>query len=329
VTPLDARNVNVFTLPYAGATDRLLAGLLGPERVRLRTAAQSLRGTRPLAGRNERLDDNRSALRDAVADGVAHVRAALRRWLAAHDVGDSVADRRSILERGLDEWPAVGTRAVALANGTAARAVAREATRNLRRRARIAAGLRNATDAALADEAARPHQSTVRGVTEEVRSLARWTAGEATGSAVNESAGKLVRGVLGNVSAGLPVAPVPGYWYATINVWYVESRGRYERVTVRTRRGPRSTTYTRDGSIVALDVDGDGGRERLGRSVPVSFDVSTVVVVVVPPGPRGVGDTDGRAEEESPGWSSRGGPLKCRPGQREVCSTTWPRTRVA
>lgn len=60
--------------------------------------------------------------------------------------------------------------------------------------------------------------------------------------------------------------------------------------------------YTRDGSVVRLDVDGDGHEERIGRAPRVSFEVRTAVAVAVPPAPRGVGDTDGVADERSPGW---------------------------
>jgi hypothetical protein len=96
---------------------------------------------------------------------------------------------------------------------------------------------------------------------------------------------------------------------ATLNAWHVAVRGEYGRVVLRSRRGrpPEGTlSYVRDGRGVRLDVDGDGETEHLGRSARVSFDVSTTVVVVVPPGSRGVGDTNGDADERSPGWTERG-----------------------
>jgi hypothetical protein len=110
---------------------------------------------------------------------------------------------------------------------------------------------------------------------------------------------------LGAVPAGLPVAPVPGYWVATLNLWHVTVRGEYGRLIVRSRRGrpPHGTlSYIRDGRGVRLDVDGDADTEHLGRAERISFDVSTTVVVIVPPGARGVGDTGGDADERSPGW---------------------------
>ncbi|MFT4884077.1 MAG: hypothetical protein ACI8U4_001590, partial [Natronomonas sp.] len=105
---------------------------------------------------------------------------------------------------------------------------------------------------------------------------------------------------LGALPAGLPVAPVPGYWYATANVWYVEAGGEYERFVVRADRGgpAGAVAYIRDGRTVRV-----GPRNaRLGTAERVSVRVSTAIVVVVPPGPRGVGDTDGVADERSSGW---------------------------
>jgi hypothetical protein len=107
--------------------------------------------------------------------------------------------------------------------------------------------------------------------------------------------------------AGLPVAPVPGYWYLTANVWRVDVRGSWARFAVRTRRGGPGApvTYVRDGSVARLDWDEDGEAERLGRDERVAFETATTVVVAVPPGGRGVGDVDGNADERSPGWGER------------------------
>jgi hypothetical protein len=51
-------------------------------------------------------------------------------------------------------------------------------------------------------------------------------------------------------------------------------------------------------------VDGDGEAERLGRNGAPTFETRTGVVVVVPPGGRGVGD-GANADERSPGWGTR------------------------
>lgn len=91
-----------------------------------------------------------------------------------------------------------------------------------------------------------------------------------------------------------------------MNVWIVNAHGSYARFTVRADRGlpGRSLRYVRDGSRVRYDWDGDGHRELVGRSRPVDLEVETAIVVVVPPGGQGVGDTDGNADERSAGWNT-------------------------
>jgi hypothetical protein len=106
------------------------------------------------------------------------------------------------------------------------------------------------------------------------------------------------------VPAGLPVLPPIQPWYATLNVWHVQVRGVHPSFVVRARGygGPGPPlTYERDGRAVRLDVDRDGTPERLGRATRVAFDIETAVLVVVPPGGNGVGDTDGNADERA-GW---------------------------
>jgi len=66
----------------------------------------------------------------------------------------------------------------------------------------------------------------------------------------------------------------------------------------------RALTYVRDGSPVRIDWNDDGDREHAGRADELSLSVRTAVVVVVPPGGQGVGDTDGNADERSEGWSA-------------------------
>ena len=112
---------------------------------------------------------------------------------------------------------------------------------------------------------------------------------------------------MASLPAGLPVAPIPGSWYLTVNVWVVDVRGAYHRVAVNSVAaspsfGPDALSYVREAGPVSVDVDGDGSREGLGRVEPVAFSVRTVIVVAVPAGPRGVGDTGGDADERSPGW---------------------------
>jgi len=295
VRPLAARNRNVFAVPYGDGADALSRFLFGPQRVPLRGAAQTLQASRAAAARNETAAERRSRLRGAIVDASGHVRSRLRGALARSDVGETAADRRGIVASGLSRWETPAARAAALANGSAAPAIARAARpASPARRVRLTATLREATATALEADAGRVPRPAVAGTGTATREFARHLLAE---SASDGASAEMER-TLGAVPAGLPVAPVPGYWYATLNVWHVEASGAYERLTVRAR----GTDYTRDGSAVRLDVDGDGARERLGRSTRVAFAVETGVVVVVPPGGRGVGDVGGTADEHSPGY---------------------------
>jgi hypothetical protein len=302
LTPLEARNRNLFTVPSADAVDAVLGVFDGASTVGLGTAARALRSARG-AELNETARRRRAALRSAVRDGNRRVATALRDELARRGVDGPT--RNGLVNGVLDRyrWPAA--RALALSNGSVAATLAARAAEGPSERARLAAALRTRTGRAL--EEARVPQRLVNDTTTAVRRRAREHARRELRDATDRAAERVRERAgerLAAVPAGLPVLPAPslGGWYATVNVWQVQTRGGYERVTVRSRRGPRDTVYTRDGTAVGLDWDGDGDRERLGNASRVTFDVSTVVVVVVPPGGRGVGDTDGDADERSPGW---------------------------
>lgn len=96
------------------------------------------------------------------------------------------------------------------------------------------------------------------------------------------------------VPAGLPLLPIPSLWKATVNVWDVEAAGQYARfeVTANMSAPGRSetTTYVRENTTVDLDIAGE--TRRLGRVDPIGFEGRSVLVIVVPPGGRGVGDRD-------------------------------------
>jgi hypothetical protein len=305
VTPLAARNLNVFTVPYGDAADEVLAALTGAERVDLATAAQTLRASTPPDGNDATLDARRSDLRVAVERAVGYVRAELRGELV--DRGVAPAAARRAVEEGLERWNGPDARALALANGSAAGAVAR-ATPDAP--PGLAAALRVTLRDALGDRDARVPEPLVGETESAARDVVEEIAADRVDRAGERARDRLQKrlGWSGQFMSGLPVAPpgTPWPWQFTLNVWHVSVRGVYERVTVRARSGPRSTVYSRDRSAVRLDVDGDGSADRLGWTTPVRFDVSTVVVVVVPPGPPGVGDAGGQAVEESPGWP-RGG----------------------
>ncbi|MWG35424.1 DUF7286 family protein [Halomarina oriensis] len=306
VTPLDTRNVNWVTVPYGdtgGWVSRLVAG---PERVSLRAAAGTLRAGRHRPDGSPRSDADREALRGEVRDSVAFVRDRLAGELRAEGACETTTDCRGVVDAGLGHWQTPADRALALANGSAAERVAATAADAESERRRLAAVLRTTAREALVEDAARPPQSAVRGVSDANRAaLQRGIEEVATRTgeeAVDRTTQRYLNRTLDDVPMGIPVAPVPGYWYATLNGWSVSVEGTYERLTVRSRRAARDTVYVRDGSSVGLDVDDDGESERLGNAPKLSFEASTTVVVVVPPGRRGVADADGQQSESSPGY---------------------------
>lgn len=308
--PLAARNVNLFTLPYGDVSNAVVRGLLGPKRAPLRTAASTLRA----AGGVPRSDDatlarRRRALRRSVERGVDAVRKRLRIALRRGDVGDSRRERERLVSAALSRWNSTAARALAVTNGSVTTALVAEVAErhplSRERRARLGARIRVAVAEVLRSEASRPKRPAVVRAATVARSVGHTVLSEAAKEGARRAVVTRIKRSLGRLPAGMPVAPVPGYWYATTNVWYVQVRGRYERFVVRASRGrpPGSTLrYVRDGGAVSFDADGDGERELVGYDERVTFRANTSVVVVVPAGPRGVGDTDGNADERSSGW---------------------------
>jgi len=318
--PLATRNVNLFAVPYGDAADTVLDGVFGrPDAVPLETAARSLRAAnRTLrATDDERLARNRDRLEDEVRHSLWVVDERLMGTLARY-AGLTHAEQTAAVADARARWSGLGRQGLATANGSFARAVAAEAAA----RAELDATERDLLGVAVRDSVRRslrargswtPQPPTNRTV-DRTRHVARTAISEAVSTsgpdALVRAKDRWVGEALGDVPAGLPVLPAPGYWYATANVWTVTVEGSYGRFAVRTPRAASTpgidVTYVRDGDWVALDVDGDGRRERLGRDERLSFSVQTVVVVVVPPNGNGVGDVDGDADERSDGWSSAG-----------------------
>jgi len=323
--PLAARNLNAFSVPYGDAADAVVSALDGGDADRsatdLRTAALALRAAnRTLAAaENETLETRRDRLRAELSGSLREVRSRLVAELATARLELGAAERRQAVRTGFARWNTTAGRALAAANGSAAGAVAAALLAENPPLRRVDRRDWTVLSADLALEDARtavdgPSQSTVTRTSSVARELARDAARDALADAGEKAAERVKERwfgeVLSSVPAGLPVAPVPGYWYATLNVWDVSVRGAYERLTVRAPTGSatpgdadRSVAYTRQNRTVGLDVDADGDAERLGRTTRVSFETGTVVVVVVPPGPPGVGDTDGNSDERSPGWT--------------------------
>jgi hypothetical protein len=321
--PLAARNVNLFAVPYGDATDAVLDAALGSDRsesVPLRTASRALvTANRTLkTTANETLERRRDALRTEVSGSLRAVEENAKAALVRH-TDLSQPERLEVLAAARAEWPDTGRRGLAAANGSYARTVVTEAKARTTLdpveadtlAVAVRADVRRAADG---NEAWVSQPATDRTV-DSARRLARRGVSEAVAAhgpdAVQAAKDRWVGDALGNVPAGVPLLPAPGYWYATVNVWTVTVRGSYAQFAVRTPRATPATpgvgtTYVRDGDAVALDVDDDGVAERLGRGERLTFSVQTAVVVAVPPSGNGVGDVGGDADERSAGWPTPG-----------------------
>jgi len=322
-TALAARNVNVFSVPYGDAVDGILDGALGGtfeanRTVRLRTGARALVvADESLARRpNATVRARRDRLRGEVANSLAGVRRAARDAVAAES-SLTRAEAHGVVDDAFARWDGAGRRGLAAANGSAARRIATLAARRAGADDATAAALsvrvRAAVDRAVHERAARVDEGTVTDLSSAVRASGRTALGRllrdrgkaVADDLVEEASRRRLGKAVTAVPAGMPVAPVPGYWYATANAWVVSVRGSFAAFAVRSRRVGASGSalrYVRDGTTATLDVDGDGRRERLGRAERVSFAANATVVVAVPAGKTGVGDVDGDADERSPGW---------------------------
>jgi len=329
---LAARNVNVFSVPYGDAADSVLDQVLGNDagsrRVRVRTAARALvvANWSLARERNATVRTRRERLRRNLASSLAGVRRAASRAVAAESpLGREEA--RDVVADAFGRWDGVGHRALAAANGSAARRIVDRTERRAEPDPGVALSVRvrAAVDDAVHAETTRLDRSVVDDLATAVQASGRVTLeralekrGKAAAEEVVEDATRRHLGrTVTAVPAGLPIAPVPGYWYATANAWVVSVRGSYESFTVRSRRGSPTGgafRYVRDGTNATLDVDGDGGAELLGRGERVAFEANTTVVVAVPAGKTGLGDVDGDADERSEGWSSLRNASRTGPG---------------
>jgi len=298
VHPLAARNLNLFASPHghvsASVVDRL--PYVGTDRVSLATAAETLAAAETTGGV---APDRRRELEREVASANDHVRGELRTAMVAAGVSDRAARRALATDAGTAD------EARALANGSAVdRAV--EAVDADVSDERLRVRLETTLEESLRDDRARPRREATTPLGEALRAAYRneleSTVEAGVERGVEAAKTRALGERMGSLPAGFPVAPVPGHWYATANVWYVEVGGTYERFAVRSDRGGPAggTTYVRDGRSVHVSHGGD--TLRLGSAERVSFRTATVVVVVVPPGGSGVGDTDGEPDERSAGW---------------------------
>jgi hypothetical protein len=322
--PMAARTTNVFTVPSGDIADGVVSSVAGESgHVSVGTAGKRLaQANGTLAHTDDpTLRVRRDTLRRSLADRVSRAAARARTELSG-ETDLSPAARRRAVARGVSRWNTTADRAIALDNGSLAAAIADEAVEagaTAGPSAPTAQALDSEVRVALSSPEFRQRVAvpveTVNPVETQARQFVRKQTKQAVKRGVSNATElakkRWATDALGSVPAGLPVAPVPGYWYATINVWDVQVRGQYARFTVRARTGgptdpDAALAYTRDGAAVRFDTDDDGERERLGWNDPVDFEQRTAVVVAVPPNGNGVGDVDGNADERSAGWPTPG-----------------------
>ena len=328
--PLVTRNVNYVTLPYSDVSGGIADRILGTDdTVRLGVAGRSLLAAdEALAAADG--DDDLRADRNALA---GRVEASLRRVddaLAARLADRTALTRRQrdeVLEDVAAEYDSLGDRAVAVGDAEYPDRVADEAARvgslSTAERLGLAAHLRVGTRKAAGRDAVRIPARFVDAATATSRTIRR----DKVESKIESRAQRVVASVpderipkpVRTVGAGLPVAPVPGYWVATVNAWDVEVRGEYPRFSLRANVGTpaRPFEYVRESGAVSVNVSGES--VALGTTEPVAFETRTVVVVAVPAGPPGVGDVDGTREETSGGWPCPG-PLTASPAAADGCT---------
>jgi hypothetical protein len=314
--PLRTRNVNLFTLPYDDAAQGLLAAADVPEGAGLRQAGLALRGARRARDAGTDPGGRERSLRAETSSSVAVVRSRVVANLADRTTVPT-AERRAAVAALLAPHDTTADRALALANGSARRRMVAELAEREGvapdgpRGVALSVAVRAAFANALRADDARVPRSLVRSTVTRTRALARGEVGSMVGDELDRQWGRLEERLDAErrVPAGLPLLPGIGGWYATANVWVVDVRGEYAAFTVRTDAGGPGDglAYRRDGDPVRVNVDGDCERELLGHATQVSLDVTVPVVVVVPPGRAGVGDTDGDAVETSPGWGTAEG----------------------
>ncbi|WP_144924897.1 DUF7286 family protein [Halorubrum salsamenti] len=342
--PLAVRNVNYVTVPYGEVSSGVVDRILGTEdTVRVGTAGRSLllANEALAAGDDSDLRADRDALARQIDGSLDEVDRELRSALRVR-ASLSRDERRRALDEAAASYGSTGERAVAVGNGSYPDRVAAEAASvgSLSRagEAALAANLRVATRSAAERDAVRVPTRFVDGATSGARVLLRdrmekaiekeaARAGEAAARKASEKTAeefgeKWSLKPARTVGAGLPVAPVPGYWVTTVNAWRVQVRGEYPRFALRADVGAPGErfAYVRSEGDVTVDVGGE--TVRLGETEPVAFETETVVAVAVPAGPPGVGDVDGTRDERSGGWPCPGAMGESPASDEGECTTS-------
>jgi len=340
--PLAVRNVNYVTVPYGEVSSDIVDRILGTENtVEVGTAGRSLLLANEAleVGDDPDLRADRDALARQVSGSLDAVDRELRSTLRVR-TSLSRDERRKVLDRAAASYGSTGERAVAVGNGSYPDRVAADTARvgSLSRAGEeaLAANLRVATRTAAGRDAVRVPTRFVDGTTSGARVLLRDRLKKAiekeaarAGDAASRKIREKVTAELGEkwslkpartVGAGLPVAPVPGYWVTTVNAWRVQVRGEYPRFALRADVGAPGErfAYVRSEGDVTVDVGGE--TVHLGETEPVAFETQTVIAVAVPAGPPGVGDVDGVQDERSGGWPCPGAMGESPSGGEEECA---------
>ncbi|WP_096390626.1 DUF7286 family protein [Halopenitus persicus] len=324
-------------LPQAGrtlaATERTLRETSDGTAMRDGTGTSGGAGT-PGDGRSATPNEEQAAelrrshdvLESDVSGSIDRVERRVERRLGAvTDLPGS--ERNAIVEAASDRYATPGELATAMGDGRYAETIVtvtgRRTTLTDGSRARLAAEIRTTLRSAMDSDRTSVSKARVARAGEITRTVARKRIESAVEDELRRASGEAVdrldeehewaTEVPKQVGAGLPVAPVPGYWYATVNVWHVDVAGTYPRFELRSNTGPPGETfrYVRQSSRSTVEVDGE--QVTLGYTDPVRFETGTTVVVAVPPGPPGVGDVDGTWSERSAGWP-------CPGPERRTCS---------
>ncbi|WP_435074971.1 DUF7286 family protein [Halorubrum sp. HHNYT27] len=326
--PLAVRNVNYATVPYGEASSGIVDRLFGGgDVVRVSTAGRALLlADEALAsGDDSALRADRNALADRVERSLRTVDRNLKNVLRAR-TSLTREERTDAISEVAASYGSAGERAAAVGDGEYAERVATEAAAagglSTAAEASLAAHLRVATRNAAGRDATRVPIRLVEPATKGARLLLRdrmesaiETKAAQTGETATRELGERAAKEFGDkwslkpvrtVGAGLPVAPVPGYWVTTVNAWRVHVRGEYPRFVLHADVGTPAEPfeYVRQEGDVTIELDGE--TVRLGSTEPIRFETQTVVVVAVPAGPPGVGDVDGTRDETAPGWPCPG-----------------------
>ncbi|WP_302080968.1 DUF7286 family protein [Salinibaculum rarum] len=318
-TPLVARNVNYFTVPYGDIAQGIVERILGPERVRLRTAVQTLESTRNADAMTQ---EDSSAGTEKLESAVSNAVRALNARAAAgvyRRTPAKVDESAAVVESALEPWETPVALGDAWTNGSAVAAIHREVRQrydlSVSQSDRLKLSLRFITAKTLDSNRAQPPAPAVNETTRELKARAQERLKSKLSDKLKKEAKyrleKVTGRTLSRLPAGLPLAPPIAPWVTTVNYWHVEVRGEYDLFAVSVPRGTPDTPetrlrYVRHSDTVSLDLDEDGREERLGKSTRISFRTQTSVAIAVPPGPRGVGDVDGTMDERSSGWPEPG-----------------------